>query len=56
MIFNQELICSNDHYAYHITEKDNKTFLVEYNVQKDSNSICEEFGKILIDSVLNKEA
>ena len=46
----------NERTDYYITEKDNKTFLVEYNVQKDSNSICEEFGKILIDSVLNKEA
>ena len=46
----------NERTDYYITEKDNKTFLVEYNVQKDSSPICEEFGKILIDSVLNKEA
>lgn len=46
----------NEKTDYYLTKKDNKTFLIEYNVQKDSNTACEEFGNILIDSVLNKEA
>lgn len=46
----------NEKTVYYITEKDKKTFLVEYNVQKDSNPVCEEFGKILTESILNKEA
>lgn len=46
----------NEKTEYYMTEKDKNTFLIEYNVQKDANPVCEEFGKILIDSVVNKEA
>lgn len=32
MIFNQELICYQDHYAYHITEKNNIESIIKYGL------------------------